>query len=738
MPVTAARPQQHPSSSATTAGVRKLAEIGGDGQNENFERAFSDLAHAYIREKAPSLEPYELGFEMLERSDEGDRAAGITGFQVGDQLLYSPVFWLRGRIKGHELLFLKSQGIFVPMKENWLNYMMQRKPQQIGDRVNRNPRALGIRQPDMLRNSRNYKYAAFADLDLPDFGNMSKVAEEMQVRRKSSFPGLPAFIIAAGREGVREFQKIAIAAPGIVQKAYDFHGEALMDALQTAAQMPPKMRASSDAIQKFAKDLANPKKQVGVRVIRYSVTLANPLPKDLSDLEKEKAVRDGFVIRDTRAPKDVSKAYRETAAVQLFNPTETGLYDVVTKHKGVQRCVVLKAPLDPCGRKAARSMVINLEHDHQTEAADPSEIWCVKRYDAPEWQSFLNGLPTVDDIDPFDGDEVALIGFGDVATGPLRIRRITRSSDDQIAYSVYGGELVVDYGPSQRFRSLDGKVFVPPTAKMLKCGLDSYEDPFRLGRVSDLDVALFSQMSKIAVFHDGQDVTLRSDRDPLCSLSPGAALLRLVERHGLSEHAARDLLKQASTSKKARAFIKYAEPYLNEVQQFGATQELPEGYGTHMMRSGDSVPEQSIEQMHAPVDMPIQDPRMAEEVNYVDSGAFATAQMAGQTGQKDVFDASVMTTMLRNMRDDQLIDRFIPALARAMDAVGRLLYQFYWHQEDFAERYGDRDMPEMEDSLRNLFEGLGDAVLKLKQKTVDPYPEEQQLGVSLTDLAGAS
>jgi hypothetical protein len=103
-----------------------------------------------------------------------------------------------------------------------------------------------------------------------------------------------------------------------------------------------------------------------------------------------------------------------------------------------------------------------------------------------------------------------------------------------------------------------------------------------------------------------------------------------------------------------------------------------------------------------------------------------------------VFDATVLSTMLRNMRDDQLIDRFVPALARAMDAAGRLLYQFYWHQEDFAERYGDKDMPELEDSLRNIFEGLGDIVLKLKQKTIDPYPEEQNLGVSLTDLAGAS
>jgi hypothetical protein len=57
---------------------------------------------------------------------------------------------------------------------------------------------------------------------------------------------------------------------------------------------------------------------------------------------------------------------------------------------------------------------------------------------------------------------------------------------------------------------------------------------------------------------------------------------------------------------------------------------------------------------------------------------------------------------------------------KAVDKLGRLLFMFYWHQEEFADRYGKADLPELEDSIRNAFETLGDVVLFLKEKTIEP------------------
>jgi hypothetical protein len=99
-------------------------------------------------------------------------------------------------------------------------------------------------------------------------------------------------------------------------------------------------------------------------------------------------------------------------------------------------------------------------------------------------------------------------------------------------------------------------------------------------------------------------------------------------------------------------------------------------------------------------------------------------QDAAVTGQQEVLDTSMLSSLLRNSRDDTLIDRHLGDLVKGLDRIGRLLFNFYWHNDKFADRFGDSEMPELEDALRNSFEGVGDLVLFLKQKSIDPYPDE--------------
>jgi len=112
------------------------------------------------------------------------------------------------------------------------------------------------------------------------------------------------------------------------------------------------------------------------------------------------------------------------------------------------------------------------------------------------------------------------------------------------------------------------------------------------------------------------------------------------------------------------------------------------------------------------------------------------AQQAASTGQKEIFDTAMIGGLLKSVRQETMIDRYMGDLMKGMDRVGRILFLFYFHRDDFSDRYGKADLPELEDSLRNTFESLGDLVLFLKQKSVDPYPEEGGLGVDLGPTAG--
>jgi hypothetical protein len=300
-------------------------------------------------------------------------------------------------------------------------------------------------------------------------------------------------------------------------------------------------------------------------------------------------------------------------------------------------------------------------------------------------------------------------------------------------------QVVIDNSSRTKFRAYEGKLFVPNDAKVIKTG-SRYGDGIILGRAGDLKNALYRSLSKMAVFRSGNEVVLSDDSGQSKPMSPQRAIIQLVTKTGLREKTARALLKTAETQRVARCMVKIAEPYLTGQPPFALPSELDfQHQGSMQLMDGDSVPTNEYSAQNISVGMPKEYIRQPiRPVHYVDDGAFDIARQASQSGQKEVFDASAMTSMLRNMRDDQLIDRFIPSLTTALDSTGRLLFQFYWHQEDFAERYGDRDMPELEDGLRNQFEGLGDIVLKLKQKTVDPYPEDTAGGVDLTDIAGAS
>jgi hypothetical protein len=115
--------------------------------------------------------------------------------------------------------------------------------------------------------------------------------------------------------------------------------------------------------------------------------------------------------------------------------------------------------------------------------------------------------------------------------------------------------------------------------------------------------------------------------------------------------------------------------------------------------------------------------------------AAQVANDASQRGQKEVFDVSALSTVLKATRDDQLTDQYMKPLMKALDSLGRMLMSFFWHGEQFAERYGDAEMPELEDSLRNTFEDLGTLIQAIDSKTVDANPTESAGDIELSEVA---
>jgi hypothetical protein len=75
------------------------------------------------------------------------RALGVVAFRLGRQVGFVPVFFDNGEVKGHELLYLQGQDGFVPSDENWINYLLNKGPDQVGKLVTRSVSLIGVSSP---------------------------------------------------------------------------------------------------------------------------------------------------------------------------------------------------------------------------------------------------------------------------------------------------------------------------------------------------------------------------------------------------------------------------------------------------------------------------------------------------------------------------------------------------------------------------------------------------------------
>lgn len=761
----------------------KTAEIGGRGDDVAFEQAFSNLAHAYLRDSAPKLMDHEIGFQLLDRNRENTKAVGVFAFKVGSMWLYAPVFFLNGDLKGHELLYIKNQDMFVPLKENWVNYLINRKPSILGSGIDKNLTQFGQRQPDFTQLSRSPAKFGSAQPTLKEMMTavMPTLAKTATMNTAAAFEelghklNLKNFLKQAGLETISALVKTCQYAPHLAQVIDDFHGLDIISEATKSAKA--RLAAAEKKASVLSEAPATPKSEATLKVITYDATVQTAPPKGHTEEDQEKLLRDGVLILDKRDRDNVSVPYQIQVEKKLFNPTDSGLYMVLVKPGDIEKCYIAVHPQGAAKRSDFVTVVrtegkpewINTRSDH---------VFCLSRVEGDEFDSWFKGLPDANSVSK-SGRYMAISKTGDT-TVPFRVIREYGETEfggnayevhmedhskfpprgsigaccytDPLNYDKYrdGVRIHLNAKGGRSLRASMGDIFVPTGYKLLKCapgeddvpnaeegGQDSCgcgesdNPPLMPGNLADAQLLLMQKLGSLTVYHTGTEVRVNN-----AAMTPRDALVHLVKDHGLCEKNAREILSRAKDKRKFACHIKYADPYGSPMMINNAptapTDPGPVMGGETIM--GTSIPTQLGIDVGVPVagmaasqtDRSIYNPN-----TQLDQNAVQHVMQAAQTGQREVFDTAMIGTMLRAVRDDGLVDRYMGELTKGLDKLGRILFMFYWHGDRFAERYGKADMPELEDSLRNAFEMLGDVILFLKQKTIEPFPEESSGDVDL-------
>jgi peptidyl-tRNA hydrolase len=767
----------------------KYADLGGKGDDTSFEQSFSNLAHAYLRDSAPKLLDHEIGFQLLDRNRENTKAVGVFAFKVGSNWLYAPVFFLNGDLKGHELLYIKNQDMFVPLKENWINYLINRKPNILGSGVQRNLSGLGQRQPDFTQLSRSPAKFGSAQPTLkemmtaamPAFAKSATLNTAQAFKEMGDALNLKTFLKQAGREVIGTLINTCKHAPQLAAALDEFHGlDIVKQAIADAAAR--EVAASTKIASVLSEAPKEPASVKGLTVITYDVTIQTKAPVGHSEEDQEKLLRDGVLIQDQRDRDNVSIPYHIQVEKKLFNPTESGLYEILVKPGNIERCYVAVQPQGAAKRENFITVVrVDGARNWLNTRAD--QVFALARIEGEEFDKWFDSLPEANSVPSKDARYIALSKRGDTTT-PFRVIKEYGDSNGSTVYEVHledhskyppkgsigaccytdplnydkwrdGVRIHLNGKKGASIRASMGDIYVPEGFKLLKvtkgeddaetaedqsaCGCGESDPPALMpGNLADAQLALMQKTAAMIVYHNGTSVTINKE----ANLSPVKALVTLVEHHGLREAAAREILKQAAAKRKFAFRIKYADPYGGPMMINGAP-SAPSDPGPVM--GGESIMGTSVPtQLGIDVGVPVpgmsasQTDRSVYNPNtLLDQRDVRSVIDAAQSGQREVFDTAMVGAMLRAVRDDSLVDRYMGELTKGLDKLGRILFMFYWHGDRFAERYGKSDMPELEDSLRNAFEMLGDVILFLKQKTIEPYPEEAAQDVDLGAIANA-
>jgi len=780
----------------------KSAEIGGE-QDMPFEQAFSNLAHAYLKDKAPSLLDYEVGFQLVDRNQDNTKAFGVFGFKVGNQWLYAPVFFLNGKLKGHELLYVKSQDLFIPMKENWLTYILNRKPHVLGKAVPRNPSHLGILPPNLYQLSRSpYKYAS-ADKDWAKDA-IATIAYTVTTNpskddKYKDLPDLPTFLKKEGSVVIKTMLMSCKHMPKLasaIGKFYDFNDviRKSIDHVKAAEKEsnsvlsditdsglgkpggPSDIKGYSERARKNKKSVVDERPKQELKIAVYDGDLDEPRKdefRSLSDKEKSKLLQDGVLITDKR--QSVSIAYDVQSELKLTNPTESGIYEVLIKPNKWEKCLIVFGPHHAGGRENF-AVIVRLTEPKNWLNIHPSHIWVKSQMASESWQKWLKDQTDAKSLEK--GTTYIIVGPHGQGTCPFTVEKSLGDETGTKTYDVYfhchadyaradslwqqnvykthnygdeyssyrdGSRIVLTGRNGSSMRTGKGDIFIPDGFLKLELkkpknwekddgpgmccsspydGVSSSENPpIQPGTMDDIQLLIFEKTSGVKIYHNGTEIDINGR-----SFAPLQSLIHLVKDHGLREKQARSMLKQAAKTKMARFRIKYADQYYDLQRSGPVSPPIPEPPGGFDPISSGQYPTQNMLEVTQPVqgmsaaltNRDVYRP-MGPEPDYQ---ALQTAQDAASTGQREVFDTSMLGSLVKATSDDGMVDRWLPDIMKGMDRIGRILAIFYWHQDEFAERYGDGEMPEIEDSLRNAFEAVGDILLTLRQKTVDPYPDE--------------
>jgi len=712
----------------------------------DIEKAFLDQAYTAIQNKANPImkPPYRLGFEIVHKNDANTRMVGIFVFRLGKDLYYAPVFFVNGTIKGTDLFYRHATKTFVPLTNEWVDYLINLNHVDEGYSVE--PRMRMEATPSNMDFNRIInpptteaqlrKFAASQET-LAAWTDMQKAAAEL--------PGeslLKKFIVEDGKEDA--IQKLA----STVKQDKEF-AKALFYGSEEANYMP-EIPTEKVAASEEPEGL----------IVHFNL-MNNPGVKSASVAD----LKQGYSIEDTRKDASINPIV-EAAETSLNTISEPGVYDVLMSDGSQSECVVAVEDSNMLERTRPHSTEPEiLHHARRNPKAKFPRMLVISledgisgenKYEQPIYGGFLTPLDKCEKLkDTMEaGKAYRVYNAKDGSfSRPIFIIRKEKSpagldcfyyscwnhKDRDPAFVLHNPDFE---GPYDFDRVLGKFVKFLEVAHELGSKEDEafrplkFPDHLELGNRNALDEMIYRNgHKKAAVQRANADhfvVKLDDENGKWSShMTKLATRLFLMAECGVRAETADEIMQKAAQKGCYKFFHKSAlhlraQTYPEFYAQFNDSynvMEEPEELNSHALvayrdlpliernRIGDSY-------RHVATNEDISNPK-----SNIPAGLLQTAspiqlyELSQTRGVGNLFEHGVVGSLTKTYDSISLIDKYIPDLEQGLDRIGRILFLLYWKPEDFAQAYGSDDQVDLENKLLSNFKQLGDMVLELLLKS---------------------
>lgn len=140
-------------------------------QTRDAELAFQKAASRKMEDTAGNLftDDYYIGFEIVKANSDFSKMVGIFVFRVNKNLIYAPVFYIDGKIKGGDIAYLVDQKIFSALTPEWAKFYISDLEVQNGAVLESDADKGAVQAIDMLR----LAYPPFVTKTASDKGSSS-------------------------------------------------------------------------------------------------------------------------------------------------------------------------------------------------------------------------------------------------------------------------------------------------------------------------------------------------------------------------------------------------------------------------------------------------------------------------------------------------------------------------------------------------------------------------------------